>query len=308
MVTFATSTPTGASMSPETPVDSPPASELRDLQFRLTHTLQRTLEVETTLESFFNSIQDTVKVAGIHFEAGNLRVELGERQKHSAQYQIGSTDAALGTLTLSRSKRFMEVELAVLEMLIGMLFFPLRNALLYREAMENSMRDALTGIGNRLAMDTAFDREMKLAQRYGYALSLVIVDIDHFKCVNDTYGHQYGDKVLCHVAQMIKGALRETDQVFRFGGEEFAILLNNTNGSSASGIAERIRSTIAATPARLDGRKTRTTLSVGLSTMQENDTPSSLFERADNALYRAKELGRNRIQTEPGAPPDRKNS
>src|SRR5690606_13682515 len=119
----------------------------------------------------------------------SLQVELGNRQKHTARYRIATSEMHIGTMTLSRGKRFMEVELAALEALIGILFFPLRNALLYREALESSMRDSLTGTGNRLAMDASFEREIKLAQRHRQALSLIIVDVDHFKRTNDTHGH-----------------------------------------------------------------------------------------------------------------------
>ncbi len=298
MVTFATTTSTQDRLGETDANYLSPPDELRDIQFKLSHTLQRTLDVKATLESFFHSIQDAVKVTAINFETDNLKVNLGDRQKHAAQYLIASEDTHLGTMTLSRGKRFMEVELAALEMLIGVLFFPLRNALLYHQALANSMRDALTGAGNRLAMDTAFEREMKLAQRYEQSLSLIVIDIDHFKQTNDTHGHQCGDIVLQHVAGVIRAALRETDQVFRFGGEEFAILLNNTDLTCAAMIAERIRDNITRAPASFNGLKISATLSMGVSSLKGGDTPSLLFERADRALYRAKKHGRNQVELE----------
>lgn len=303
MVTFATITSTQGRLSGE--MDATPFSppdELREIQFKLSHTLQRTLDVRSTLEIFFHSIQDAVKVGAVNFETSDLQVDVGRRQKHAAQYRIASDETHLGTMTLSRSKRFMEVELAALEMLIGVLFFPLRNALLYHEALENSMRDSLTGTGNRLAMDMAFEREMKLAQRYKQSLSLMVVDIDRFKSTNDNHGHQCGDTVLRHVTRVIRTTLRETDQVFRFGGEEFAILLNNTELVCAAMIAERIRANIANTPASFEGMDIPATLSMGVSSLRNDDTPSSLFERADLALYRAKKRGRNTVEIEAPAP------
>ena len=287
-----------ASHPPAAAVNGFPAeNELKDLRFKLAHNLQSTLHLQTTIELFYDNIQDLVEIDGIAFELNHVdaQVSLGKAAKHSATYSIASASAQLGKIFFYRNKRFAEAELTVFEMLIGVLFYPLRNALLYREALELSMRDPLTGIGNRQALDSSFDRELKLSKRHDHPLALLVIDIDHFKDVNDKLGHQNGDKVLQKVVSVIQQALRETDQIFRFGGEEFIALLNNTDIENARLIAERIRLNVAMTPIPLKNEEVLVTISAGVSSLKNEDTEESLLERADSALYRAKSEGRNKV-------------
>ena len=180
-------------------------------------------------------------------------------------------------------------------MLIGVLFYPLRNAILYKEALESSLRDPLTGIGNRSSMDMSFEREIKLARRHSHPLTLMMVDIDHFKEVNDSLGHQNGDKVLQKIVEIIHATLRETDQIFRYGGEEFIAILHNTDIENAKLIAERVRLNVAMAPISLENEDVLNTISIGVSDLRDNDTTSSLFERTDQAMYEAKTTGRNKV-------------
>lgn len=271
-------------------------NELRDLQFKLTHKLQSTLDVINTLEHFFHNISETVKLDGMQFETqGEAPFEVGKNASHSAQYNIKGPKAILGTLTFFRRSHFLEGELAALEMFVGILFFPLRNALLYRDALACSLRDTLTGIGNRKAMDLAFSREIKLAQRHKHPLCLLFIDLDNFKKINDNYGHRAGDKLLQHAVTGIQTALRETDQVFRYGGEEFVVLLNNTELNAAKLIAERIRLYIAMTALTVNKQELTATVSIGVSTLGPHDTSDSLLTRTDSALYIAKNSGKNKV-------------
>ena len=278
----------------------PAENTFRDLQFKLANNLQSSLDLHTTLELFFNNIQDAVALHGLSYSppASQKRFTLGEAKIHKANYAISGDNVQLGQIEFSRSKRFLEAELAMLEMMVGVLFYPLRNALLYQQALENSFRDSLTGVGNRSAFDASFDRELKLAQRHQLPLSVMVLDIDHFKQVNDQHGHQHGDRVLKQVAEVLLKALRETDQIFRYGGEEFVILLNNTDLLSATLIAERIRVHIAMTPCPLAGKQTFVSISAGVSQIQATDNGETLFGRADEALYRAKAEGRNCVRSE----------
>ncbi|MFT5082249.1 MAG: diguanylate cyclase (GGDEF)-like protein [Lentisphaeria bacterium] len=277
----------------------PGENELKDLRFKLAYNLQSTLDLQTAIELFFDNIQDLVKVPGLtySYKDAGIEIEVGEKQIHTAAYKIASTNTQLGQITFCRSACFVEPELAVLEMLIGILFFPLRNALLYREALESSLRDTLTGIGNRAAMDMSFSREIKLAQRHQQELSLLVIDIDYFKQVNDNAGHRSGDKALQCIAKNIQNTLRETDQIFRFGGEEFVALLNNTGLTEAKLIAERIRINVAMSPIAFEDQELMLTISIGVSDLNADDTTDTLFEKADSALYRAKDAGRNRVMT-----------
>ncbi|PCK03555.1 MAG: GGDEF domain-containing protein [Alteromonadaceae bacterium] len=275
----------------------PGENDLKDLRFKLAHNLQSTLDLETALELFFNNTQDLVRTSGLTYYSidESFQLPLGTQCQHSVQYAISSTNTHLGKIRFTRDKAFMESELTVLEMLIGVLFFPLRNALLYREALQSSMRDTLTGIGNRASMEMSFAREIKLSKRHQQPLTMLLIDVDHFKHVNDTAGHRNGDKTLQHIVKTTQTSLRETDQIFRFGGEEFVAMLHNTSLVHARLIAERIRLGVAMSPINLDNNDIHTTVSIGVSALEESDNADTFFEKTDRALYRAKNDGRNRV-------------
>jgi len=287
--------------SPYIPVNGfPKENQLRDLQFQLTHNLQSSLDLSTTLELFYNNIQEVVSLHGMDYQLpdSERNITFGVTRAHKARYNIRTDNSQMGRITFSRAKRFLETELAVLEMLVGVLLFPLRNALLYQQAVENSLRDTLTGIGNRNALDASFEREVKIAKRHKQNLSLLVLDIDHFKQVNDQFGHQQGDLVLKQLAKTLQNSLREIDQIFRFGGEEFVVILNNTLLQDAYLTAERIRVNMAMTPCQLNGNDVFTSVSIGVSQLKRSDDRNSLFDRADSALYAAKASGRNKVYTE----------
>lgn len=159
---------------------------------------------------------------------------------------------------------------------------------------EQAMHDPLTGLYNRLAYGERIQQEHARWKRHGAPLSLLVADIDHFKRLNDGFGHQAGDRVLRAVAQQLAGHLRESDVAARYGGEEFAILLPNTDRDAALGVAEKLRSTIEACAFHYRDTPVKVTISVGLTEFNGDDTPASAFERADQALYQAKRAGRNR--------------
>ena len=275
----------------------PAENELKDLRFKLAHRLQSTLNLQTTIELFFENIQGLVTVSGLRYEQepNDEHLFLGSEEKHSASYNVASSASKLGKVVFFRDTVFAEAELITLEMLIGILFYPLRNALLYKEALESSMRDPLTGIGNRSAMELSFEREIKLSRRHSHPLAILLIDIDHFKEINDSLGHTAGDKALQQVVNAIKITLRETDQIFRYGGEEFVALLNNTDVDNARLIAERIRLHVAMTPTSFKNEDILATISIGIGILNDGDTCDSLFEKADSAMYQAKSNGRNKV-------------
>lgn len=127
---------------------------------------------------------------------------------------------------------------------------------------------------------------------------MIVIDIDHFKKVNDSSGHHAGDLVLKHVSQTLKDTLRETDQVFRFGGEEFVIVLSNANTAAAERVAERARKLVETTSVSINNCNLGVSISLGVSTFSAEDDRDSLFQRADEALYLAKKSGRNCVKTE----------
>jgi diguanylate cyclase (GGDEF)-like protein len=182
------------------------------------------------------------------------------------------------------------------------------NRQLIAELSALTRTDALTGALNRRAFDEDVAREAAMARRYGFPISLVLLDLDHFKRINDTEGHQAGDEVLRHFAGLSREATRETDVVYRYGGEEFALLLSHTPLEGALATARRVVALTAASPARPGARALRFTCSAGVASASGAEvTETDLLARADGALYRAKNEGRNRTCTptaeRPAAPP-----
>lgn len=162
-----------------------------------------------------------------------------------------------------------------------------------------SLTDYLTGISNRKAFDIALEDKVYTARRKKSKFSVLIADIDHFKQVNDNYGHLIGDKVLRFVASTIKRCIKGKDLAARFGGEEFAIILDNTDISGAYTVAEQIRQAVLeGTIKDLNNKKIldRISISLGIAQFNERDLPNDLLQRADEALYLAKERGRNRVE------------
>lgn len=166
-----------------------------------------------------------------------------------------------------------------------------------RRLYESSVRDGLTGLHNRKHFDERLEAEFGFAYRHGSALSMILVDIDHFKRVNDTYGHQAGDEVLCAVAGCLKQNTRTEDVVARYGGEEFAIVARGITASQAVLFANRMREMIEAVQVPFDHQSISVTISAGVSTYINGLFPDieSLIAASDRALYMAKETGRNRV-------------
>ncbi|MDP3847780.1 MAG: diguanylate cyclase [Pseudomonas sp.] len=164
------------------------------------------------------------------------------------------------------------------------------------EQRQKALTDPLTGLPNRAAWDERLELEMARWQRYGGDLLLGIVDIDHFKRINDNYGHLAGDKVLKIIADELSKRLRKTDFMARFGGEEFALLIPSTPLAGAEQLLETLRAAIEACPFHFKGERVTITLSAGISAFVSGERSEAVFERADQALYRAKRGGRNRTE------------
>ncbi|BCG62486.1 MAG: diguanylate cyclase [Methyloprofundus sp.] len=162
-----------------------------------------------------------------------------------------------------------------------------------KRASAEAMTDALTQLPNRNAYDSHFSAEYARWHRYQTPLSLLVWDIDLFKKINDNYGHKAGDKTLIIIARLLEKYCRETDFVSRFGGEEFTMLLSDTDKKSAWVLAEKVRKIIAKTGFNSAGKAIGITISCGIAELQQGDTQETVFERADKALYQAKKNGRN---------------
>ena len=184
------------------------------------------------------------------------------------------------------------------------------------ELLELTRTDALTGLFNRRYFEERLALEYSRALRYGSQLSLVMVDIDHFKRLNDTWGHPFGDLVLKRVARVAKESLRDVDMLARYGGEELVVLLPETGAADALRVCERVRSAIetlelrapepGGDPAAADGPRVSVTASLGVASFPQHGLtgPDSLVRAADDCLYEAKAGGRNRVHQRPDPAPD----
>jgi len=260
--------------------------------------LQTTLDIPQMLQFFAEEAVQLVALDGLEYSHAPLAISchLGRQSRHSAAYRLTLGEDMLGTLTFRRGRKFGDADLKRIEDLLCHLLYPLRNAIAYEEALHAARRDPLTGLFNRATLDETLDREMQRALRHEHALSLVVLDVDHFKRINDEHGHDTGDQVLKAVAESIRSAVRDTDMAFRFGGEEFVILLNETPREGAGVVAERLRARLAGEPVILaDGTPLIVTASFGVATLTGQGSGQALFKAADTAMYRAKQDGRNCI-------------
>ncbi len=165
------------------------------------------------------------------------------------------------------------------------------------EARKASLTDSLTGLYNRRFLHQRLEEEISRSRRHGSPLACVMLDIDHFKSINDTHGHATGDDVLRIIATIMRDHIRRSDIAVRFGGEEFVLVLFSNTTEGARHVAERIRADVEAHNFAQDGATLRVTVSVGISSFPDDNVPSAdeLMRRADAALYQAKEAGRNMV-------------
>ncbi|MEZ5445493.1 MAG: GGDEF domain-containing protein [Gammaproteobacteria bacterium] len=282
-----------------------PASALAASTLHLANLLQSALELDKLMEVFAEEVNRLLPLSGMEYVnmEEQVRLILGREGPHSNTYDLVVLDRSLGVITFRGDEPLEEDQLQQLEALICALVYPLRNALMYKRALDTALKDPVTGINNRAALNATIDREVNLSHRHGYALSVIMLDLDHFKRINDEHGHLAGDTVLRTVAGRITDCTRGSDMVFRYGGEEFTVVLSNTDIDGAALLADRIRKAIAATPIIIDGFEIAVTVSMGVSTLEAEDSAATLLSRADAALYDAKTAGRNRVMIQTGAHP-----
>lgn len=270
-------------------------------QIKLLQALQISLDPQDQVNALFRHIQPIVNLSGIQLTLKNQQVcKAGRIAVHSCNYRLTLEDSFLGDLTCSRGRRFTDDEMMSLEFLMGSFAFALRNALRYQEALTMALLDPLTLLGNRAALEAAIKRELPFAERHQQDLSILMIDVDYFKSINDTHGHDKGDQVLREIAKTLQTICRETDMIYRYGGEEFLVILRNTGTQGAHIIAERLRQQVAKTPISIREGVICPTVSIGISSLHHGckEKSPALLKRADKALYKAKAAGRNCVMEE----------
>ena len=206
-----------------------------------------------------------------------------------------------GIVAHSHVDKLSQREIDYLDQLTKQSSITIQRANMYAEVLQHATLDALTGLNNRRQFEVRLKQAVATAKRQGHPLCAIMLDIDFFKKVNDSYGHAVGDEVLKNVAEIIKTQVRESDIPSRYGGEEFAILLPYTKLEEAGSVAQRLRSAVEAKHVDLTHVKDakiseiQVTISVGVYQYKEGDEPQQLYTKADKALYFAKEHGRNKV-------------
>jgi diguanylate cyclase (GGDEF)-like protein len=215
--------------------------------------------------------------------------------------QVGSEEVGLGVMAIARAdgERFSAEHREVLRYLVGQASVSIENIGLHELVAEQAVTDELTGLANKRGFRDWVDTEASRAERFGHQLSLLMLDIDNFKAVNDTHGHLQGDEVLRTIGRILQRESRGIDEPARYGGEEFAVGLPETNLQGATEVAERIRASIEETeiPMVSGGGSMKVTASLGVATMPDMAADvTNLVGVADEALYRAKRGGKNRVE------------
>ena len=277
------------------PMNEQQKMEQKALQ--VANVLQTSLDLNKLIEMFAEKLADFVAHDSLLYTNKEEEVELlvGKPAINTCTYQVTLLEKSLGDVTISRNKPFDDNEIKWFESLLCSLIYPLHNALLYKQAIQTAYKDPVTGVNNRAAMDATLEREVELAHRNGAALTVIMLDIDHFKNINDKYGHLAGDAVLKGVGACLTDCIRRSDIVFRYGGEEFAVILNTTDIDGANFLANRIRVAVEKRNFEHDGLNVRITISAGVALLGKDYEGRDLIDAADRALYQAKNAGRNLV-------------
>lgn len=264
---------------------------------RLTRRLSTTLSLENQLAIITEEIGGTVPFDALHYRhhigGTDFVYASGMGGPHQCEYRLNLEGEHYGTLSLRRRQKFTEQELEAIEMMLGAVICPIRNACQFLAIEHAALTDSLTGTPNKRAMDAALNQACQLSDRHGDQYSLILCDLDHFKAINDSYGHVVGDHLLKLTANELEKAVRSSDSVYRFGGEEFAILLPHTDELEARDVANRVRDYIGGIVVNCGDIDVSVTASCGVAMHLTHETSEQWLARADEALYRAKDHGRD---------------
>lgn len=264
---------------------------------QLSDLLSRHLDVADILRLFSNEISALVRHNSYRFVSNDLLepVRHGALASHCLNYHLTIQSMNLGELSIYRDQPFSANEVCQVEDLLCALIYPLRNALMYQSALLSAHRDPLTGINNRAALDRLMPREISLAKRHDHRMAMIVMDLDGFKAINDQCGHDTGDHVLRLASSAVHTSLRESDMLFRYGGDEFVAALPHTDIQGAIDVANRILVAVNSLELESCADDTGFGISIGLSMLASGDDFEGLFKRVDQALYRAKQNGKNQV-------------
>ncbi|RTE87510.1 MULTISPECIES: GGDEF domain-containing protein [Gammaproteobacteria] len=270
-------------------------SETFQKRGKLAEQLQTTLDIEQLLALYGKEVQQTLQISSLTFAADELVFAVfgyvEQQPQHSAA--IYADGEYLGQLVYSKASGFSANDIKKLNQYHQKLIFPLRNAMRYARVRRQAMHDHMTGVGNRLLMEEAIVRAKASQARFDIPYLIVILDLDGFKAVNDNAGHLVGDRILQRFARTAKAQLRGYDEIFRYGGDEFVLLLKDADEKSASQVFERIQLGM-----KHDSMLAEYNIGCSAGAALMSNKPEEeqvLLNRADTALYEAKLSGKNKI-------------
>ena len=249
--------------------------------------LQTTLDVKALIDMFAIEVAKYLDFTGLYFKHAEISATArGSRQARSErQFELKLNGQFFGIITYAINMPISIANFKVLTELHDLLINPLNNAVQYHQAMQLAMQDSLTKLGNRRSFDEQIKRTMAQASRRHARAGLILCDLNKFKAINDSFGHDIGDHVLIQFAKALLKSVRDTDSVFRFGGDEFAIIVADATEQSLAVIEHRVYMAMSKDAFLA---KYNVTSSLGLAFMNRADNATSFFKRADKALYSQK--------------------
>jgi two-component system cell cycle response regulator len=208
-------------------------------------------------------------------------------------------DRVVGVLNLAdklNGTRFDSGDIALIELFSQLIGASIGNVKLFEKIQRQATTDGLTGLVNHKTFYEILEKELWRLKRYGGRISLIMVDVDNLKRINDVYGHRAGDKAIREISRRIKGCVRQIDTAARYGGDEFAVILLNTSLQEATVVAQRMVNAVASSPTTWNKEEIPLSVSVGLGQYDAESTPEDITSRSDQALYAAKQAGKNRVK------------
>lgn len=259
--------------------------------------LHEALDFYQLFDTLMSELKQLVSCDSIEFKDENTQSCLlnGTSGRHSCQYALKHEDRLLGDILITRNSQFSHEELEQIESMLAGLVQPLRNALRYQQVIRFAQRDELTGLRNSSYYHDIVELEILRAQRYKKPFSLLMFDLDDFESINQQYSQDGGDTVLVEVARRIEKKARDSDVVYRNGGDKFLVFLPYTNKTEATKAAKRIKSFVLEDSCKYKDHDIAFTLSAGIVTVSYDDTASKLMTKVNDALLQAKKSGKNRI-------------